>query len=103
MEVGHCLTAVPAMIDDEPVTVIGDALLAGDCGCRHQEVAEDAGIIRGGIANPRDGFAGHDQNVYRSLRCDVAEGDAGFVAMDDVGGDLPVADFFEECLVSHAH
>ena len=96
MEVGDGFAAVGAVVDDDAEAVFGESFAMGNASGDLQKVAEEGGVFAGGEGDAGDGLAGDDEEVDGGLRGDVAEGDALVVFMDDVGGNLPGADFFKE-------
>lgn len=98
VEVRDGLAAVRAVVDDDAVSAFREAEVGGDLRGGEQQVAEDGLIRRFRLSDTGDGFDGHDQDVDGSLRGNVTEGEAMLVAVNHIGGDLPVADFFENGL-----
>lgn len=101
MKVGNRFTAVGAVVDHQSEAALIEALILGDLRGSQQQVAEHGLIFVGGFGDPWDGLARHHQVVDRCLRRDVLEADAVVVLVQDLGGDLLVADFLEQCLFSH--
>ena len=59
-------------------------------------------IVRVGCGNSGYGSTGNKEQMNRCLGIDVAEAKANFILIEDVRGDFPVSDFFEQGFVWHA-
>ena len=53
-------------------------------------------VVGGGFGDASDWFFGNEKKVDRGLGRNVAEAEAEIVFVDDVGGDFPGDDFFEQ-------
>lgn len=96
VEVIDRLPAEFAAIGDDAVACVGDAKFARDLTDNHPEVAEQSCVILpDGVDRPDFLFWNHQDMDWR-LRCDVAEGKAEVVFVDDVGGNLTVDDSLED-------
>lgn len=96
VEMGNGFAAVGAVVDDKAVACGGYVFAAGDVGGGEEEAAEKRLIIGFGGSDSRDVLFRNDENMDRSLRRDVAEGEALIVLEDDVGWYFAGDDFFEE-------
>jgi hypothetical protein len=100
VEVGDGLAAVRAVVNHHAESALRETEAGGDLRGGEKEMAED-GLIPGfRLADAGDGFVGHNQDVKRRLRGNIAEGEAMLVAVNHIGGDLPVADFLKNRLHS---
>jgi hypothetical protein len=98
MEVWDGLAAVRAVVDHDAESAFRAALVSGDLRGGEEQVTEDGLVFRGCITNAGDDVLGDDEDVDGCLRGNVAEGEAMFVAVDHIGGDLTVADFLKNRL-----
>lgn len=88
MHVPDRLAGVGAGVDDDPVSVPGDAL-----GDRHlmrvsDDLGQQAGIGRGQVRQTGVMLARDDQHMNRCLRVDIAEGHCSRISRDDGRGYL---------------
>lgn len=88
VDVEDGLADVGAVVDDEAVAGLFEALFAGDFGAGEHELAEEFGVIVGGVVEVDDVFFGDDEDVDRGGGGDVAECDAVFVFVDAVVGEF---------------
>src|SRR5690606_39167368 len=95
-------TTMRTVVDGDAEAGVRDAFTAGDLSGGEEQMAERGGILRTGLRDPWDRPARDDEDVDGGLRGNIAEGDADIILMDDVRGDLLVAYFLEQRLVSHA-
>lgn len=96
MEVADRLTPVAADIGDDPVAALSDPLGCGKP-LGHVQESRPQDIVRWSqIRRRSDVLTRDDQEVRRSLRVDVAEGDNQVVLVDEAGWDVPAGDGAEE-------
>jgi DNA polymerase III subunit delta len=96
MQVIHLLPAVAVAIDDEPVTSLGNAELAGKV-TRHDKHAPDQRPV--GVADVvgcGDGLVGDDEDMHGRPGLNVPEGRDFLVAVDNIGRQLPGDDAFKQ-------
>ena len=94
---GDALARVRAVVDDEAEAVGELELFREEMGDEEKMAYYD--LIRGGhLADPRDEFLRHDDQVNGRLRLDVVEDDAEFVLVLDLRRDFAVDDFLEKSL-----
>jgi len=101
MQMRHGFAAVRAVVDDDAVSIVCDALVEGDFGGGEQQVAEQCLI---GILCESDAWDDpfwDDENMDWSLRRNVAECEALVVFIDDISWDLAISDFFKKCFLCH--
>lgn len=98
MEVGDSLAGVAPAVDDNPESggFVPDTEFFRHVAGGDEQVAEDGRVFIIGAGNTGDGFFRNDEHVDGSLGADITEGEAEIVLMDDVGGDFPGDDAFEE-------
>jgi hypothetical protein len=101
VEMGDRFAGVLAVVEDESVSGVGDALATGDFGGGEEEIAEDCLIFGSGETYARDRLPGDDEDVDGGLGRDVAESEAEVILEEDLGGDIAVADFLEEGFGAH--
>lgn len=101
MEMGHCFTTVGAVVDDQTETVLREALVFGDLGSGQKEMTEHRLIFCAGFGDADNGFPWDDQVVKGCLRRDVFEANAKVVFVENLCGDLLVADLLEQCFIVH--
>ena len=82
------LSGVGAAVDDEAVTVLGDALLLGETVGDAVNSADELADVVLQIREQPDVHDRHDENVDRRLRSDIPKGDDAVVAVDDIAFDL---------------
>jgi hypothetical protein len=95
MELGNGFAGIFAIVEDEPVSAIGNTFASGDCGCGEEDVPQNGLILRRGETDTRDGFAWDNEDMDGCLRSDVAEGEAVIIFKDDVCGNFAGANFLE--------
>ena len=98
MQVGDGFSSVAPVVDDE-TEAFGNfvhAEFAGNFSGSEEEGSEMSLVFRGGFTDAEDDFFGDDQDMDRSLRGDVAEGEGLVIFVNDVRRDLSGDDFFEE-------
>lgn len=95
VQVRDGLTAIGAVIDRDAEAGVADAFLAGDGSGGEQEVAKKGGVFRLGFADAGDHDFRDDEEMGGRLGADVAEGDALAVLVQDLRGDFPGDDAFE--------
>ena len=96
MQVVHLLTAVPVAVDDQPVTVFGDAFATRQI-TRDREHMTDEGFI--GILDVvggRDRLVRHDQHMHGCTGLDVAKRRDPIILVDDVARYFARDDAFEQ-------
>ena len=95
MQVRDGFAGMRPVVDDEAKTM-GELEFFRDLPGDEQEVSEDGLVVGGGLADARNDFLRHDQQVHRGLRLDVVENDAMLILVFDLGGDFPVDDFLKD-------
>lgn len=95
MEMGNGFASILAVVDDEAVSAVCHTFLACHFGGCNQQVADYSRVFFAGFSHTSNGFAGNHQDVHWGLRGDVAECNAGLVAVENFGGDFLVADFLK--------
>jgi hypothetical protein len=91
----HGLAAVFAGVDDDAVA-FGESFIAGYCGSRREEMAEDVAVfITGGVERGKV-FARNDEDVDGRYRMNVGKGVAELILVDGGGRDGAIGDFAEE-------
>jgi hypothetical protein len=98
VEVRDGLATVRAVVDHDAESAFRKAEVGRDLGGGEKEVAEGFPISCRRLADAGDNAIGHDQDVNRCLRGNVAEGETVFIAVYQIGGDFSVADFLENRL-----
>ncbi|MFM2199176.1 MAG: hypothetical protein RLZZ505_2608 [Verrucomicrobiota bacterium] len=98
VEVRDGLSAVRAVVDHHAESAFREAEFGGDLGGGEEEVPKGRLISGVRLADSRDGLVRHYQDVDGSLRGNVAEGEAMFIAVHHIGRDFRVADFLENRL-----
>ncbi|TDH72334.1 uncharacterized protein CCR75_003421 [Bremia lactucae] len=85
-----------SIIDDNAKSLIQILLLGDKLGCI-QQMTKYGFVAFLRISELRQAIAPfwNDQNMYRCLGIDVVEGQALFIIVYDLGGDLPVDDLVE--------
>jgi len=98
MQMGNSFSAVFPIVDHKAETIVRvvKSEIARDFSCREQQVAQNGFIICVRLADAGNELFRDHKNVHRRLRCNIPEGEATIVLMDDVGGNLAGDDFFEE-------
>ena len=103
VQMRHGFATIGTVIDHqtEAFAAILEPKLISNLACGEEQGTKRCLILSCGFANSWDRFARGDQNVRGCLRCNVAEGNAVLVFIDDVGGNLAVSDLLEQGLVTH--
>ena len=102
MHVWHGLPSVLTVIDDQAIARIRDAEFAPESCGDDEKVPEHLLMCRFDVGNARDRVDGHDEHMNGRLRLNIAECDAEFIPIDDVGRDFARDDPAEEGrLLSH--
>ena len=101
VEVGDGLPSVPAVVDDDPEPILGEAFLFRDDPDPGEEMAEE--ILVGGIGLPdaHDQFPGDEEEMHGGLRGDVAEAETEVVLVDDIARYFTIGDLLEDGFLSH--
>jgi len=99
VQVEHALVGSRTVVDHDPKTVLGEALLVSDLPGRPEEVAEQFLVVLPGIRETPDPGLGDDQDVDRGLGRDVPESQAVVVLVDPIRGDLPAEDLGKDVVV----
>jgi hypothetical protein len=82
-------------VDDQAVTVSGDAFVACQITRHSDHMADQRCVFVGDVVGGGDGFIRHDQDMHRRARVDVAKGRDLRVAVHDVSRQLTGDDAFE--------
>jgi len=98
MDVMHRLPPVGADVQHRTVSVIGDALGAGEVPGREEHAAQKVAMVIGSGVQGRNVLAGNHENMDRRLRIDVAKGHQVVVFMDDGRRDLASRDLAEQAI-----
>ena len=93
---GYGFSAVGAIVDDDPEAIFGVAFLAGDLADFQEEMAQEHLVVGRAFGDANDWFFGNEKKVDRGLGRNVPEAEAEIVFVDDVGGNFPGDDFFEQ-------
>ncbi len=101
VEVGDGLPSVPAVVDDHPEPILGEAFLFRDDPDPGEEMAEE--ILVGGIGLPdaHDQFPGDEEEMHGGLRGDVAEAETEVVLVDDIARYFTIGDLLKDGFLSH--
>lgn len=91
------LSAVLVAVDDEPVAVLGDALVPREVARHGEHVADERLVIVADVVGGRNRLVWHDQDMDRRTRMDVAEGRHAFVPVQDRGRQFARDDALEQC------
>jgi len=91
----HCLSAVAAGVDDDPVA-LAQVLFVGYLGGSGHQVTEECGVFRKRLRGGDDVPPGNDQKMDWGLWIDVGEADADVVLIDPVGWNRTFDDLAEE-------
>ena len=97
VKVGYGFSAVGAVVNDDPEAGFGYSEGGGERGCGQKEVAEQGGVVAGGLCDSGDGLFRNDEDVGGGLGVDVADGHAEVVFVEEGGWYFAGDDFFEEC------
>lgn len=95
VEVVDGLAAVGAGVEHQAVAV-GEVLGAGDFAGGVEKLAEDGGVVLGGVRVRGEVVLGDDEDVRGRLGVDVREGESLLVFVEAVDGDFAGDDFAEE-------
>lgn len=98
MEMEYRLPRLGAIIRQHPVATVGDALLLGNRDRQPQQIGDHRLVACPEIAQRREMTARHDQDVCRSLRLEIAKGDAMFALGDELGAQLAPDDLAENAI-----
>lgn len=98
MDMRDRLPPVGTDVQNRSVSVIGDALGAGEVPRREEHPAQEVGMVVVGGVQGRDVLAGNHENVDRCLRVDVAKGHQLVIFMDEGRRDLASRDFAEQAI-----
>jgi len=98
MQVIHFLSAVAVAVDDEPIAIVGNAFLLRKVARDGKEVADQRLVVIDDVVRGGDELIGHDQNVSRRARADVAKRRDARVAIYDLGGQLACDNALEESI-----
>jgi hypothetical protein len=82
VEVVHGLPAPPPDVRREPIAVVRDALIPSDAGSDGEEATEHRAVTVGQVRRGRDVDPGHEEDVGRGPRGDVADRDDEVVFME---------------------
>src|SRR5690606_29340070 len=96
VQVIDLLPAVRVAVDDQPVAVLGDALLAGQVARHHEHPADQRRVFVSDVVGGGNDLVRDDQDVHRCARVDVAKGGDLFILIEDVRGQFAGRDAFEE-------
>jgi hypothetical protein len=88
------LAAVRAVVDDQTIAAV-EALFTRNLGRRIKKMAEKIAVAFCGLADGRDVFTRHYENMRGSLGADVGKGVDPIVLIDGGGGNLASDDFAE--------
>jgi hypothetical protein len=99
VQVGHALTALFSSVDHRSVSGRGDSLLPRKRDREHRELAGDCSVAE--VIQRRHVLLRDDENVYRSLRHEIAKGEAVAGVGDYLGWNLAVNDPAENALFIH--
>ena len=101
VEVRDGFSPVPAVVDDDPESVPGEALLFRDDPDPGEEMAEEILVRRIGFPDAYDQFPRDEEEMHGSLRGDVAEAEAEVVLVDDIARDFTIGDLLEDGFLGH--
>ena len=99
MQVEHGLTGSGSAVDHRAEVV--EALLFGDLSGHQQQMAQQRLMLFVGRAQALDRLTGNHQHVHRSLGSNVPKGQAMFVAVNLIAGDLAPQNLPEDRVVRH--
>ena len=100
---GDSLPGILPVVDHDSVALV-QFFGFGDLGGGEQEFPEDGFVVQLGSGEPGESVfvLGDDEDVDRSNRSDVSEGEDVLIFVDDVGRDLLVDEFVENGFFGHA-
>ena len=90
------LTAVLAVVDNQPVAAFVQPQFAGNFGGFEQEMPEQRLVFGLGLGNARDGLFGNDQNMLRRLGVNVANREHQVVFVNNRRRNFAGDDFFKQ-------
>ena len=97
MTVASTCSAAPAPdVGNQPIAVFGDAARPSEIGRDREEAPEHLSIALHEVGSRADVAPGHEQDVGRRPRRDVADGDDEVVVVDAIGRDLAGHDAAEQ-------
>lgn len=96
MQVIDLLAAIAVAVDDQAVAALGDTFAPGQFPGYGIQMPDERFVLVGHIIGGRDRLIGHDQDVDRGARMDVAESGDAIVLKDDIGRDFARNDAFEQ-------
>ena len=97
------LTGIPPVVDDQTITALDKPLPFGNVSGDKEQVSDKIAVTFAHALNVRDMFIGHDQNVRRSLRVDIFEGNCHLVAVHELRRYLAINDLAKEAVRILAH
>ena len=101
MEVRDGLSSVPAVVDDYPEPILGEAFLFRDDPNPGEEMAEEILVRRIGLPDTHDQFPGDEEEMHGGLRGDVAEAETEVILVDDIARDFTIGDLLEDGFLGH--
>jgi len=101
VEVRDGLSSVPAVVDDYPEPILGEAFLFRDDPNPGEEMAEEILVRRIGLPDTHDQFPGDEEEMHGGLRGDVAEAETEVVLVDDISRDFTIGDLLEDGFLGH--
>ena len=98
VEVVNCLTAMHAFVDDGSIARVGHALFSCNLCAHDHEVSKECRVSVFSLADSSETVTvlGDDEEVLGGDRCDIVEGQALVVFIDDVSGDFLPDNFVED-------
>lgn len=102
MQVGDGFAAMGAIVDDEAIAALGDALAACDLCGGNEQVTQKRFIFSRREGDAWNDGLRHDQDMHWRFGRNIPECEAEIVLVNDLSGDFPVTDFFEKRLLGHA-
>ena len=103
MEMGHHLTGVPSLVEDEPISII-DQTLALDHILSGLEHAPDYSVVlRGEVGQVGKVAVRYHEKVYGCLWRDVSDDKAVVIAVEDLALQVAVSDPAEDTLFGHSY
>src|SRR5208282_987288 len=97
MQMRHSLAGVGTAIDDNPIPIV-QIPLGGQLLYHHQQMPGQRSIAFGQIGQRRNLLLGNDQDVNGRLRINVFESQAAVILVNNLGGNFPVDNPFENRL-----
>jgi hypothetical protein len=101
MQVWDLLTTILTCIHNTPEAGCLNAFQNCDLSGGQQQVSQTLRVFRFCILETGQALTWHDEHVDWRLRLDVTEGDAVFILIEDVGGNVATQDFVENGILSH--